>query len=138
MSIAFLTVSENISCQFNLLQLAILMIILRDCPQMMSNYSWSLIVTAFWYEENSFIDAKSANLNRDVIDQWISTFMSLRHTNFENKFDSTHKRKKRPKWWKYRCFCILSLAFYDLAAHLESLTAHLCVAARRLRNAVEP
>ncbi len=39
MSIAFLTVSENISCQFNLLQLAILMIILRDCPQMMSNYS---------------------------------------------------------------------------------------------------
>ncbi len=53
--------------------------------------------------------------------EWISTFLSLRHTNFENKFGGTPSYKKRPKWQKYSYLCILPFTFKDLTAHLEKL-----------------
>jgi hypothetical protein len=40
------------------------------------------------------------------LDQWFSTFFSLRHTIFE-KNCGTPKSKKRAKWWKYDCFWVL-------------------------------
>jgi hypothetical protein len=36
--------------------------------------------------------------------QWFSTFLSLRHTNFENKFGGTHKCKKETNMLKIQLF----------------------------------
>ncbi len=51
------------------------------------------------------------------MNQWFSTFLSSRHTNYEKKLAAHHSVKKRPKLWKYSYLCILSLTFKDLAAH---------------------
>jgi hypothetical protein len=52
------------------------------------------------------------------LEQWFSTFLSLRHTNFENMFGGTPDCQKKIKKMKIWRFCILSLTVSDLAAHL--------------------
>jgi hypothetical protein len=51
--------------------------------------------------------------------QWFSTFLSLRHSYFENKFGGTPKCKKETKMMKILLVLHTFLTFYDFAAHLE-------------------
>jgi hypothetical protein len=44
-----------------------------------------------------FVADKAVTNFTNTLGQWFSTFLSLRHTNFDRKFGGTLKRKKGPK-----------------------------------------
>ncbi len=69
------------------------------------------------------------------LEQWFSTFLSSRHTNFVKKFGGTPKCNKRTKNINNNdIFCVLCQIFTIWRHTQMNLTAHLCIAAHRLRN----
>ncbi len=66
--------------------------------------------------------------------QWFSTFLNLRHTNFENKLGGTLYCKNETKMWKIWLFYILFWHFKIWRQTYKNSTAHLCVAEHPLRN----
>jgi hypothetical protein len=69
------------------------------------------------------------------LDQWFSNFLSLRHTNFVKKFGDSPKCNKRAKMKIKMSNSAYCIRLFTIWRHTKkNLTAHLCVAAHRLRN----